>query len=183
MAPMMNSGEGSGMQMKVSDAKFEKVLEEPGGEILGRSTKHYRYHKSYVMTMEMASMKMATLHDIVEDVWLTDDVQLGSAGLGKVMRNMGGGMVAEFEKISALEREKAHGFPLRTITVDHSTPQGKGMMAHMMGGKEQTITSKMEVSELEQKPIPADIFTIPHGYTETQLMQPGAQAPNLEDEH
>jgi hypothetical protein len=184
MAPAMNAGEGSGMGMKVSDAKFEKLLEEPGGEILGRPTTHYRYHKSYVMTMEMANFKMTTAHDIVEDVWLTTAVEFGGGGLAKVMRNMGGGAeLGELEKLAALEREKQHGFSLKSVTTDHATPQGKGMMARMMGGKEETITSTMLVSELEQKSIPADVFAIPHGYTETQMMQPGAQAPDLEDEH
>jgi hypothetical protein len=184
MAPAMNAGEGSGMGMKVSDAKFEKLLQEPGGEILGRPTTHYRYHKSYVMTMEMANFKMTTAHDIVEDVWLTTAVEFGGGGLAKVMRNMGGGgELGELEKLAALEREKAHGFPLKTVTADHSTPQGKGMVARMMGVKEQTITSTMEVSELEQKSIPEAVFAIPHGYTEMQMMQPGAQAPDLEDEH
>lgn len=183
MSPMTH-GEGSGMKMTVSDAKFEKVLEEAGEPLLGRPTTHYRYRKSYVMTMEMANMKMVTGHDVVEDTWLTSTVEMGGAGLGKVMRGMGGaGMGAELEKLAALEREKAHGFPLRTITVDHSTPQGKGMMARMMGGKEQTLTMTMEVSELEHREIAASVFAIPAGYTETQMMQPRSQAPNLEDEN
>ncbi len=184
MSPMMNAQEGSGMQMKVSDAKFERLLEEPGEPMLGRATTHYRYKKSYVMTMEMANMKVPTAHDIVEDLWVTSTVDVGSGGLGNVMSNLGGGgMMGELAKLGELERQKQQGgFALKSVTVDHSTPQGKGMMAKMMGGKEQTLTSTMEVSELEEKPLPAALFAIPDGYSEVDMMQPGAQAPNLEDE-
>ncbi len=185
MSPMMNTGEGSGMQMKVSDAKLERLLEEPGEPMLGRATMHYRYRKSYVMTMEMANMKMPTAHDIVEDLWVTSAVDLGAGGFGQVMANFGGGgMMGEIAKLGELERQKQQGgFPLKSVTVDHSTPQGKGMMAKMMGGKEQTMTTTMDVSELEEKSLPATLFAIPEGYSEVDLMQPGAKAPNLEDEN
>ncbi len=183
MAPGAAGTEGSGIQMKVADVKSEKLLEEPGGELQGLATTHYRYRKSYTMTMEMASMKMVTAHEVVEDVWQTTEIDLGG-GFGKAMRKMGGsGALAELEKISDADRERTAGFALKRITVDHSTPQGKGMMARMMGGKEETITTTTEVLELTRASIPASTFAIPDGFTETQLMQPGAQAPDLEDKH
>jgi hypothetical protein len=142
---------------------------------------HYRYRKSYTMTMEMASMKVVTAHEIVEDVWQTTEIDLGG-GFGKVMRKMSGaGVFAEIEKLSDADRERTAGFALKRIIVDHSIPQGKGMMARMMGGKEETITTTTEVLELMKASIPASTFAIPDGFTETQLMQPGAQAPDLED--
>lgn len=184
LSPMMNAGEGAAIQFKVSDAKIERVLEEPGEPMLGRPTTHYRYRKSFVMTMVMAGVEVPTGHDIVEDLWVTSGVDFGAGGLGKVMTNLGGGAaIGELAKLAELERQKQQGgFPLKSITVDHSTPRGKGMMAKMMGGKEQTITTTMEVSDLEEKSLPAALFALPAGYTETQLMQPGAQAPDLEDD-
>ncbi len=182
VAPAGDAAAGAGMQMKVSDAKVEMLLEEPGGELQGLPTTHYRYRKSYTMTMEMATMKMVTAHDIVEDVWLTTALELGDASLGEVMHKIGGsGAATELDKLSALEREKARGFALKSVTVDHSKPQGKGMMARMMGGKEETVTTTAEVLELKQVEIPATSFAIPAGYAERQMMQSGAQAPNLED--
>jgi hypothetical protein len=149
----------------------------------GLATIHYRYRKSYTMTMEMASMKVVTAHEIVEDVWQTTEIDLGG-GFGKAMRKMSGaGVFAEIEKLSDADRERTAGFALKRITVDHSIPQGKGMMARMMGGKEETITTTTEVLELTRASIPASTFAIPAGFTETQLMQPGAQAPDLEDKH
>ena len=53
----------------------------------------------------------------------------------------------------------------------------------MMGGKEETVTSTLEVLDLKQVSLPAATFAIPAGYTERQMMQPGAQAPDLEAEN
>jgi hypothetical protein len=203
MSPMMSGGgqggpggpggpgqgapEGGGFEMKISDAKLEKMLEEPGGEVLGRPTTHVRYKKSYVLTMVITGamkVEVPTLHEIVEDLWLASGMTFGGARLEKVMASLGGGFSSpEMDKLAKLEREKgAKGFPLKSVVVDHSTPQGKGMVAKMMGGKEQTTTTTMEVSELEEAALSADLFAFPAGYTETQMMQTGAPAPDLEDE-
>ncbi len=183
MRPAGGEGESGGMQMTVSDARIEKLLEEPGGELQGVATTHYRYRKSYTMTMAMAQMKMVTAHDIVEDLWLTTAIDLGVGGVGDLMRKTGGsGAMAELAKLSELERQMPAGFALKRVTVDHSKPQGKGMMARMMGGKEETVTSTLEVLDLKQVSIPAATFAIPAGYVERQMMQPGAPAPDLEAE-
>jgi len=183
MAPMTQSTEGAGMRMSVDEVEFEKLVEEPGGEIEGLPTTHYRFHKSYVMTMEMANMKMPTAHDIVDDVWVTTELRLGTAGAGSVLEKMGSSEMFEgLQKLAELEQQSLEGFPLKRVSVDHTTPQGKGMMARMMGGKEQTVTTTLLVQDLKRGPIPAATFAIPAGYTETEMMQPGAKAPDLENE-
>lgn len=183
MRPAGGAGESAGMQMTVSDARIEKLLEEPGGELQGVATTHYRYRKSYTMTMAMAHMKMVTAHDVVEDLWLTTAIDLGVGGVGDLMRKTGGsGAMAELATLSELERQMPAGFALKRVTVDHSKPQGKGMMARMMGGKEETVTSTLEVLDLGQVSIPAATFAIPAGYVERPMMQPGAPAPDLEAE-
>lgn len=180
-APAGADGPEGEMQMKVSDAKVEKLLEEPGGELQGQPTTHFRFRKSYAVSMEMAPMKMVTTHEILEDSWVTTAIDLGAGGAGKLMRQASGsGTVAELEKISALEGNEPAGFTLKRVTVDHSKPKGKGMMARMMGRKEETFTSTTEVLDLESVAIPAATFAIPADYVERQLMQPGAQAPNLQ---
>lgn len=183
MAPMGRATEGSGIKIEISDVRMEKLLEEPGEPIQGLATTHYRYRKSYVMTMDMVAMKMVTAHNVLEDVWMTRDLQFEIADFGDVMKQMGGSqMFKEFEKLSAIDEDKNPGWALKRVTVDHSKPQGKGMMARMMGAKEETITTTIEISELKQEPIPESTFQVPPGFTETQFMQPGAPAPDLEDE-
>jgi hypothetical protein len=148
----------------------------------GYATTHYRYRTRYTMTIAMATVEMPTAHDIVEDVWIATGLDFGIGELGKFTGSMGGASAPpELEKLAALARQKEVGFALKTVRVDHSQPKGKGMMARMMGAKEETVTTTTEVVDIRQAQIPAATFAIPAGYTETQMMQPGVQAPNLED--
>jgi hypothetical protein len=174
--------QGAGLSFGFEDVKFEKLSEQPGGEMQGVATTHTRIKKSYVMVMTMANMRIPTLHEIVEDVWWTRDLAMGDPQMGEAFRGLGGGMVKGLEESVEMEKETVGGFPIKRVTVDHSTPQGKGMMARMMG-KEQTTTTTLEVLDLQRVSIPAETFVIPRGYTETEMMQPaGAKGPDLEDE-
>ena len=99
-APINPSAMGSGldtmgggaMDMKVQDPKVEKLVEEPGGMILGRETTHYRYHTAYTMTIAMASMKSAMTTDVVEDVWTAKAIPFG--GAGQALTHFDGGTLA-----------------------------------------------------------------------------------------
>ena len=148
----------------------------------GYATTHYRYRTRYTMTIAMANVGMPTAHEILEDVWIAPGLDFGSGALGKFAGSMGGPSAPpELAKLAALERQKEAGFALKTVRIDHSQPKGKGMMARMMGAKEETVTTTTEVVDIRQAQISAATFAIPAGYTETQMMQPGAPAPNLED--
>jgi hypothetical protein len=188
MSPMAGATEGAGMKMTITEAKAEKLLEEPGEKIEGYPTVHLRFRKSYVLTMSMGGggpmkMEMATAHDVIEDTWLTNAIHIEMPGFESMLGGMGDSeLFKEFEKLAALDEVKRKGFPLKRVTVDHSVPRGKGMMAKMMGGKEQTVTTTLEITEIEKGAIAASVFVIPAGYEEIQMMQPGAKAPNLEDE-
>jgi hypothetical protein len=183
MAPAGAEAQGPNIGMEIADARVEKLLEEPGGELQGLPTTHYRYRKSYTMTMAMGPMKIATGHEILEDVWATTAIDLGAGALGDVMKMGGTGGMPALAELEKLEQENPAGLILKRITVDHSTPQSKGMVARMMRGasKEETITSTMEILDLTETDLSSATFAIPDGFTEKQLFQPGAQAPDLED--
>lgn len=174
----------SGMRMEISGATIEKVLEEPGPDLQGLPTTHYRYHKTYSMTIGMGPMKMTTVHDIVEDVWSTTALDFGAGNFDDALSMVGeAGAMEGMAELAKLEQHKPAGFILKQVTVDHSEPKGKGMMARMMRSKDQaeTYTSTIEVLDLVEMDIPAATFAIPDGYTETQWMQPGVQAPSLDN--
>jgi len=177
---------GTGIKMSVENAKIEKLLEEPGEPIQGYPTRHYRYHKSYDMVMDMGMMnlKMIMSHDVVEDVWLTEHVHIDAASMTKVMKGMSGiPMAGEMKKLAAIEAE-AKGFMLRRMSKDHTTKSGTGMMAKMIRGpKESNTVTTIDVTDIHEVPIADSIFAIPSGYTETQLMTPGAKAPDLEGDN
>jgi hypothetical protein len=54
------------------------------------------------------------------------------------------------------------------------------MMARSMGGgDDKPTTTTMEVTELSEEKVPAAVFAIPAGYTETELMAPNMKMPDM----
>jgi len=165
-----------GFKMEFKEPKVEKLLEEPGGEIVGYPTTHYRWHTTYTTVMHMPfPMKDKTMPtDSVEDVWTTTAFGL-PAQTAKAFQSMGQGqMSGEIKKMVDAAKAKMTGFQLKHVVVSASQG-GKGA---------QTTTTTTEVTKLRKAEIPASRFAIPAGYTETDMMQPqrGPAMPNLDKE-
>jgi hypothetical protein len=186
----MMGGQG-GIQMSFSDPVVEKLLEEDGGTILGRSTRHFRWRTRYTMTMSMPmGMGMQIATDQTQDVWVADitldpKIMRSFAGMGA-----GASLPADFQKLVEAAKLQQKGFPLKMVTVNSSksTSTGSGpmaaMMARSMGGNDDKPTSMtMEVTELSEEKVPATVFAIPAGYTETELMAPNMKMPDLNQRH
>lgn len=173
---------------KYPDPVVEKLLEEDGGMLLGRSTKHFRWRTQYTMGMTLPmgmSMEIAT--DQTEDVWVAD-----IAIDPKILRSfeqMGSraSLPENFQKIIEAAKKTQVGFPLKRVTVakSQSKATGSGMMAKMMqksADKQNAAgpqTTTFTVTELSEEKVPASAFAIPPGYTETELMAPGMMMPNM----
>ena len=68
----MMGGEG-GIKMSFSDPVVEKLVEEDGGLLLGKPTRHFRWRTRYTMTMSMPmGMGMQIATDQTQDVWVAD---------------------------------------------------------------------------------------------------------------
>jgi len=165
-----------GFKMEIENPKVEKMLEEPGGEILGYPTTHYRWHSTHTMVMHMPKpMKdKRTNADSVEDVWTTTAIGMPPK-TAKAFEGMGGGqMMGELKKIEDAAKVKMTGFRLKSVVV--TTGQG--------GKGSQTTTTTTEVTKLRKTDIPPSKFVIPADYTETDMMQPqrGPAMPNLDKE-
>jgi hypothetical protein len=154
---IMNGGLGPLLKIEFSDPKVEKLLEEGGGTVVGLPTRHYRYRTSYALKVKVLGFGRVT--DVVseQDLWVTDRLQ--DQGLGIWLRNEPPATGnADFDKLVAAGREKLHGFPLKSVTVNTSTQKDK-----------QTITrSTMEVTDLSTAAVPEARFEIPAGYQERQ---------------
>ena len=166
----------AGVSMEFKDPKVEKTLEEPGGEIVGYPTTHYRWHTTYTMVMHLPVIgDKKTPVDSVEDVWTTTALGLppqttkAFAGMGQG----GGQMFAELKKLVDATKGKMTGFQLKRVAV--SAGHGRS------GGQTTTTT---EVTKLRKTDIPASRFAIPAGYTETDMMSPqrGPAMPDLNKE-
>jgi len=185
---MMGGQESQEPAKKYPDPVVEKLLEEDGGTMLGRPTKHFRWRTQYTMGMNLPmgmSMEIAT--DQTEDVWVAD-----IAIDPKILRSfekMGAGasLPENFQKIVEAAKKTQSGFPLKRILVSKtkSTSTGTGMMARMMAKSaakqeaEGPQTTIFEVTELAEQKVPASAFAIPPGYTETELMAPGMKMPDM----
>ncbi len=182
LAAMMEGASGAGdamaklgFKMEFENPKVEKLLEEPGGDILGYPTTHYRWHTTYTMVMHMPKpMKdRSSAADSVEDVWTTTAIGLPAQTV-KAFEGMGQGqLMGEIKKIVEAAKAKMTGFALKRVVVSTSP-----------GGKGGTQTTTTEVTKLRKADIPASTFVIPADYTETDLMQPqkGPAMPDLNKE-
>lgn len=186
----MMGGEG-GIKMSFSDPVVEKLVEEDGGLLLGRPTRHFRWRTRYTMTMSMPmGMGMQIATDQTQDVWVADitldpKIMRSFAGMGA-----GASLPAEFQKLVEAAKQQQKGFPLKMVTVSSSksTSTGSGpmaaMMARSMGGNNDKPTSMtMEVTQLSEEQVPASVFAVPAGYTETELMAPNMKMPNMNQQH
>ncbi len=168
---MMGAGAKFGFRMEIENPKVEKVLEEPGGEMLGYPTTHYRWHTTYTMVMHMPKPMhdRSTNADMMEDVWTTTALGLPAPTV-KALEGMGQGqMTGELKKLIDAARVKMTGFALKRVVVS------KGE-----GARGQTTTTT-EVTKVRKTDVPASTFVVPADYTETDMMQPqrGPAMPNL----
>ncbi len=152
---------GGMFKMEFENVRNEKVLEEPGGSLLGRSTTHYRFNSGYTMSIKMMGMKQQTTVESVQDIWATSDFDARGFGVWlRPDRNMKTGN-EEFDKLINNELGKLNGFPLKTVVVSTTTNK-KGKST------QQTYTN--EVTVLREESIPGSKFEWPSDYTEIQVI-------------
>ena len=103
--------------------------------------------------------------------------------------NMGAGVALseDLQKIVDAAKKTQTGFPLKRVlvTLSKTTMTGSGLMAKMMAksmakqNDDKPTTTIYEVTELSEEKVPASMFAIPAGYTETEMMAPGMKMPNM----
>lgn len=156
---------GGMVKIEISDPKVEKLLEEPGGALLGIPTTHVRYHTTYVTSVRILAMKNESATDSTQDIWLAP--ALTEAAFGVWLRSSppktGNEML---DKLAASERSKLQGVPLKNVTVTKTVDKKRG--------RETVTTSETEVTELDRNAsAPAGGFDVPAGYKETEMTPQG----------
>lgn len=160
---MMNMLEEAGdmVKIEITDTKSEKILEEPGGSILGHATTHYRYESGYTMIMSVMSMKRQNRNDTVMDIWSTDALDARGFGVwlrpDRQMKTGNEGL----DEMMAQQFGQIQGFPLKMVM--------ETTMANKKG-KGKTSTTTMEVTVLREESVPDSRFTWPDHYTETEVL-------------
>jgi hypothetical protein len=188
MASTAGAMDGSGFETRIEDPKMVKLLEEPGGEILGHPTTHYRYHTTYTTVTSMPmGMTISMAMDIVEDLWTAPGIEAGAAAQAAAQAAAdASGTRRELQQLERTVKATLVGLPLKqvTVTTSRAVTKGKGFVARMMmrgapSGEEGTSTTTMEVADLVEGALPASMFQIPTDYAETEIMQRGPAMPDL----
>jgi hypothetical protein len=165
MGPMLN--------LTISNIEVAELAEEPGGTIHGLATTHYRYRTSYDLEVKVIGIRRTNSVEQVQDVWSTD--ALTDVALGLWLRKAPKTGFENLDELIEAEMSKAHGVPLKMEQVSTTTGEK---------GKRSSVTrTSMEVTELERAvTIPPATFEIPAGYTQTEMMIPGAAGQPDADE-
>jgi hypothetical protein len=184
MRPLMGGAEG-GQPMIRSGGKptIEKLLEEDGGAILGRPTKHVRYHTVTSVVMEIApGMAMTTETDATEDTWVAE-MPLDKKVLRALSSFGGAAIPEELADLVEAQKELNKGLPMKRVVKSTTRTTGTGLMAMMAkqanAAGDKPTTTTFEIVELLEEKVPASAFAIPAGYTETEILSPGMKMPDM----
>jgi len=152
MADMMRSMR-SQMKVRFDEPKVEKLLEEPGPEIDGLPTRHFRYRTSYKASLQLNETE--TISTVTEeDIWTTNAIQ--EPGLLALLNKRPSSGDEELDRIIQQEMAKIPGFPLRHITSTRTET-----------AKETTESrTEMNIVELKNVPVAESMFRVPKGYAE-----------------
>jgi hypothetical protein len=167
MASALLEGMGPLLKFEIQNAKVETLAEEPGGEVAGYPTTHYRFRTSYDILMKIMGIKRAQHVETVQDTWATDALDDPALGVWLVRNppDLGDSGLAELLR---LEREKQRGFPLKTVIEEISEGQKKK--------RQRTIRTITEVLEVGERDAPADAYVWPSHYRKVDQMPAAATA-------
>lgn len=151
-AMSMMKAMGPMAKMSFGKPQIEKLMEEPGPEIHGLSTTHYKYRTTYSMSMQVLMMKMASTSETVEETWATEELA-ADAGMGAWMRKGFKTGDPDIDALITAEMEKVKGWPLKRIAVTTTTDDK---------GKKSTTTTTTEVTALDRSvSVPDSTFVLP----------------------
>ncbi len=106
---------GGMFSIDFSEAHYEKLGEEPGGDVLGRPTRKVTSATSFVMDMKMLGIKRHDRIESKQEAWITNE--LTDLGLGIWLRNKPPATGnEEFDALLQEGWEGMEGFPLKTLT-------------------------------------------------------------------
>ena len=165
-----------GHSMSIEDLKMRKTLDEPGPTLLGLPTQHVIYEVTFSrpMGLQMGPFKRSLRTQETYEIWATHalDTKLAKAA---AFRKRGGGLgpsAGSALPAQVTEALGSHGLALKTI----HTSEGKmvSTMPSMLGLHKDRSKETMEISELREESLKPDLFQLPKGYAEIEMMNPNA---------
>lgn len=181
--------DATGAKREIAGLKLDKTLDEPGPEMLGFPTRHYRYELSYTEKQHMKGMpgsfdtKIEERHEFWATQALNDEPAIAAIQADRT--EFSGDDAPDRVVDEAGARMAAHGFFLRHM-IERKSESGMseaGGMMRMMPGMSESSGERIsaEVTELKRLAIAAAEFAVPKGYAETEFFAPGATGmPDLD---
>lgn len=156
-------GAGGMFSMKVSNHKSEKLLDEKGPALMGYPTRHYKFKTSYNMETAVFGMRNVMAISREDEMWTTTKIaEKGLLAWRKQQKIRTGN--ADLDKLIDAEMGKVEGVPLKQVSLTTTTTEGKGAP--------QTTKMTMEVTEIKEGKLAADLLQLPAGYKEEKMEIP-----------
>ena len=145
-----------GMNVKISDEKFDAKDLGDGGAILGHPTRRWRLHQSMTMSTQMGDTMAITSEMTTETYYARDLERMASSPLDSTLLNtMTGAMpMSDLKKIGAAYSKLPKTLPLKSIQ--------NGLM--LLGPMEVTMTMTAEVTKIQKGRFSESLFRVPKGY-------------------
>jgi hypothetical protein len=160
MVGSLAEASGGLVDMEFADYTSEKLLEEPGEQILGYSTTHYRYRTGYTMRIRVLGFNRENRSENEQDFYCTDAIDASGFSVWLRPDRFRTGNESTDEMIRQ-QFADIDCVPLRTRTVTTMTGER---------GRDSTVTSTTEVTALREEPPPAGTFVLPDGYERVSLL-------------
>jgi len=155
------------VDVKITEYKVEKELDESGPSLLGYPTRHYKFVTRFTTETAVFGRKQTNTSVNEQEIWTTTKLKAGGFSVFEKMASQRVGF-ADVDKVIEAERAKGvKGIPLKTVTTTNSgTPE-----------KPRITKAVTEVTELKETDIAAAEFVIPKDYKEQSLEMPPESEP------
>jgi hypothetical protein len=152
--------------MKVLDARFEKVSQAPGGLVAGFQTSHYVFRLTYTMRTDVFGHEADTPVTIEQEYWVSDDPRLSDIKAANLVQPPTGmsQLGPELQQMIAQQTSQLRGTPLKTVM----------RFTVKFPARDELTTMTSEISDVRHAVIPASTFRIPIGF---RRVKPAAAEP------
>lgn len=156
LGSMMKSMGGM-FKMSIKDPKVSVREAGDGGTIEGYPTRKYLIDSSYELAMKVMGMSRSTQIESQTEAWATDKIKPEFMTFVQ-QRGLRTGM-ADFDELISKQAAAIKGFPLKQVIRTKTTS----------GGKSQTSTTTMTISNIKEVNVPDSKFAVPAGYEKTEM--------------
>ena len=166
MSKVMNAVGGL-VKMQMTDVNISTQDLGAGETIQGYPTRHYRMIQNYTMTASMFGKKSVTKNESTVDYYFAPNLKIANPF---VMNSQQMSMLSQLDMFNnpdyknqmttAMAKLPKNGVPLKTVTTTVGTDDK---------GKQETMTSVMELTNLKAGNIPASEFAIPSDYQKLEM--------------